>query len=56
MKQYFALAAVLVIASCDRQAEAAPAVDTTAGLTPVPPDSMTSLPADSTMVRDTASE
>lgn len=56
MKQCFALAAVLMIAGCDRQAEAAPAVDTTPAVTPLPTDSMAGMPTDSTMVRDTASE
>lgn len=56
MKQYLALAAVLMIAACDKQAEAGPAADTTATVAPLPADSMAGMPTDSTMVRDTASE
>lgn len=56
MKQHLALAVVLMIAACDKQAEAAPAVDTTTAVTPLPTDSMSGMPTDSTMVRDTASE
>ncbi len=56
MKQCLALAAVLMIAACDKQADAVPAADTTATDAPLQADSMAGMPTDSTMVRDTASE
>jgi len=54
MKQYLALAALLVIAACGKKADAAPAADTTAAA-PAHADSMIGMQHDSTMVRDSAS-